>query len=174
MTWEPDLPVDDTVLSQLLPEENEEQASEAELQAVLEGMYTLSTAPFAPLIGMDIVGTNTPTLIPVDVSIPTSIPSQAADEDTLFDGTDIDSIGLTQNTDHRATKIVLSAPEPPPGYGMFKIYVEYDCAHPRGLALKIEGALAADMNIGALEEVCRRGGLFGLPGRVWIKLHGRS
>ena len=115
-----------------------------------------------------------PTQIPVNVQIPTSIISVAADEDPLFAAADIDSIGLTQHTEHRATKIVLRAPEPPPGYGMFTISVEYDCARPRGVALKIDGALGADLDNDSAEEVCRRAGLFGLPGRLWAKLHIKS
>lgn len=83
-------------------------------------------------------------------------------------------IGLAQHTDHRATKIVLRAPEPPPGFGMFEIAVEYNCVRPRGVALKVEGALGADLDIDPAEEVCRRGGLLGLPGRVWAKLHERA
>ena len=114
-----------------------------------------------------------PAQIPVNVHIPTSIPSAAPDED-LFESADIDSIGLTQHTEHRATKIVLRAPEPPPVFGMFDISVEYDCARPRGVALAMSGAFGADVDIDSSEEVCRRGGLFGLPGRIWAKLHLKS
>lgn len=117
------------------------------------------------------IGMNAPTKIPVNIYIPTP----PVDDDQLFGTADIDiGMGLPQHTDHPTTKIVLRAPEPPPGFGMFEIAVEYSSLRPRGVVLKIEGALSADIDIDMAEEVCRRGGLLGLPGRVWAKLHGRT
>lgn len=110
----------------------------------------------------------------MNIYIPTNVPPAVTDDDQLFDSADIDSMGLTQHSDHHTTKIVLRSPEPPPGFGMFEISVEYNCARPRGVEVKMEGAFGADLDVDKAEEVCRRGGLLGLPGRVWAKLYGRS
>lgn len=65
----------------------------------------------------------------------------------------------------------MTSPEQPPISGLVEITVAYDSSRPRGIALSINGALGADVNVDTLEEVCRRGGLLGLPGRVWAKAH---
>lgn len=64
------------------------------------------------------------------------------------------------------------SPERPPIPGQVEISVAFDPSRPRGIALNINGAMGADLNSDVLEEVCRRGGLLGLPGRVWAKSHG--
>ena len=76
-----------------------------------------------------------------------------------------------QGAPHRTAKIVMTSPEQPPISGLVEITVAYDSSRPRGIAVSINGALGADVNVDTLEEVCRRGGLLGLPGRVWAKAH---
>lgn len=63
----------------------------------------------------------------------------------------------------------MTSPERAPIFGLVEITVAYDCTRPRGLALSINGGMGADLKMDALEEVCLRGGLLGLPGRVWAK-----
>ena len=61
----------------------------------------------------------------------------------------------------------MTLPERPPISGLVEIDVSLDATRPRGVAVNLSGAMSADLNIEMLEEVCRRGGLFSLPGRVW-------
>ena len=63
----------------------------------------------------------------------------------------------------------MTSPERPPITGLVEITVAFDPTRPKGIALNINGAIGADLNVDTLEEVCRRGGLLGLPGRVWTK-----
>ncbi|KAK7692557.1 hypothetical protein QCA50_004187 [Cerrena zonata] len=74
----------------------------------------------------------------------------------------------------RRSKIVMTSPERPPITGLVETSVVYDPGRPRGTAVRINGAMGADLNTEGLEEVCRRGGLFSLPGRIWVKAHGYS
>ncbi|KAI0697255.1 hypothetical protein BC835DRAFT_1270685 [Cytidiella melzeri] len=110
-------------------------------------------------------GTVVPTSIPVNVYVPATPP-----HDPIFD-TDIDVMTMGQSGPHRTAKIVMTSPEQPPISGLVEITVAHDCTRPRGIALSINGAMGADLSIDTLEEVCRRGGLLGLPGRVWAKAH---
>ncbi|CAL1706810.1 unnamed protein product [Somion occarium] len=104
-------------------------------------------------------GTITPRRIPVNVYITTDLP--AIMDDASF------------NTPRRS-KIVMTSPERPPITGLVETSVTYDPSRPRGIAVNISGAMGADLSMDVLEEACRRGGLFGLPGRIWVKAHGYS
>lgn len=86
----------------------------------------------------------------------------------LFDPPEIAVMSVPQ----RVTKIDMTSPERPPISGLVGITVAYDNTRPRGVAVSINGAMGADLKIDSLEEVCRRGGMLGLPGRVWAKSHG--
>lgn len=87
--------------------------------------------------------------------------------DPIFDS-GITAIAAPQH----GTRIVMTSPERPPITGLVEISVSYDNSRPRGVAVNIGGAIGVDLNSDTLEEVCRRGGTFGLPGRVWAKGHG--
>jgi hypothetical protein len=95
----------------------------------------------------------------VNVYIPT--PSSAP-TDALFDS----------SLETRARpSIRLTFPERPPITGLVDITVFHDIFRPRGIAVEIRGAINASADVDILEEVVRRGGLFGLPGRVWATAH---
>ncbi|KAI0044331.1 hypothetical protein FA95DRAFT_1497228 [Auriscalpium vulgare] len=66
-----------------------------------------------------------------------------------------------------ASALVLSCPEHPPIPGLIDIVIAYDASRPRGVAIDVRGAMSADIHVDVLEEAVRRGGAFGLPGRVW-------
>ncbi|KAI0062844.1 hypothetical protein BV25DRAFT_1915595 [Artomyces pyxidatus] len=66
-----------------------------------------------------------------------------------------------------AAALVLSSPEHPPIPGLVDIAIAYDASRPRGIAVDVRGAMGADIHVDILEEAVRRGGAFGLPGRVW-------
>lgn len=123
-----------------------EEATEDELQAVLGG-------------------TITPSRIPVNVYIHNGVP---VPETSVFDPTKMAEMSVPQ----RVTKVFMTSPERPPISGLVGITVAYDNAKPRGVAVTVNGAMGADLKPDALEEVCRRGGMLGLPGRVWAKSHG--
>ena len=69
-------------------------------------------------------------------------------------------------------RITMTTPERPPISGLVEIAVTFDPSRARGVAVDITGAVGVDLNTEVLEEVCRRGGLLGLPGRGWKKAHG--
>lgn len=106
---------------------------------------------------------STPSRIPVKVEIQNGV---ASGGDFLFDGAD-----NAPSQPQVDTRIVLTSPERPPITGLVQVSVSYDNSRPRGVGVNISGAMGADLNVDALEEVCRRGGAFGLPGRVWAKAH---
>ncbi|KAI0315693.1 hypothetical protein OF83DRAFT_1084792 [Amylostereum chailletii] len=63
--------------------------------------------------------------------------------------------------------IMLSSPERPPIIGLVQMSITHDVTRPRGVSVHVRGAMGADIPVEVLEEAVRRGGLFGLPGRVW-------
>ncbi|EIW60768.1 uncharacterized protein TRAVEDRAFT_71063 [Trametes versicolor FP-101664 SS1] len=111
-------------------------------------------------------GTVQPRSIPVNVYLPAHAPT-----DALFGGTDMDAFALGGAGPTRRARIVMTAPERPPISGLVEIGVTFDPGRPRGVAVDISGAMGVDLRVDVLEEVCRRGGVFGLPGRVWKKAH---
>ena len=40
-----------------------------------------------------------------------------------------------------------------------------------GATVKVQGAMGVDVQMSTLEEAVRRGGTFGLPGRIWAASH---
>lgn len=98
-----------------------------------------------------------------------TIPDQELARDPLFDPTALDPI--SDSVSQRETKIVMTWPEQPPISGLVEASVVYDNTRPRGVGLNIRGAMGADLQLEVLEEICRRGGAFGLAGRVWAKSH---
>jgi hypothetical protein len=65
----------------------------------------------------------------------------------------------------------MTSPERPPISGLVEITVSYDEARSRGIAVEVNGAMSSDIKIDVLEEICRRGGTLGLPGRLWSNSH---
>lgn len=61
----------------------------------------------------------------------------------------------------------MTLPEQPPISGMVELAVSLDATRPKGVAVNLSGAMSVDLEVDVLEEVCRRGGIFSLPGRVW-------
>ena len=93
--------------------------------------------------------------------------------DALFGGADMDAFALggAVTTSQRRPVIAMTTPERPEISGLVEIRVAFDPGRARGVAVDVNGAMGVDLRLDALEEVCRRGGLFGLPGRVWKKAH---
>ncbi|TFY58921.1 hypothetical protein EVJ58_g6110 [Rhodofomes roseus] len=137
----------------------DDEANEADLQAVLTG----EQHPYQLVIQSDHVSTGmlTPRRIPVNVYITTSVPV------SLFDPSDLSSMPLPQSAGH--ARILMSSPERPPMPGQVEIAVTFDPSRHRGVALDINGAMGAELNPDVLEEVCRRGGILSLPGRIWAR-----
>lgn len=102
----------------------------------------------------------------MNVYLPTSPPPQLP-ADTLF-GSDLDAFAIPPP---QGAKIIMTTPERPPISGLVEIAVTFDPARSRGVAVDISGAMGVDLNVEVLEEVCRRGAVLGLPGRVWAKAH---
>lgn len=105
-------------------------------------------------------GTMTPQKIPVNVYLP----SNDATTESLF-GASLDTMPIAQTP--RRPKIVMTSPERPPMSGLVKITVVCDETKPRGVSVEVNGAMGAEIRTQDLEETCRRGGVFGLSGKVW-------
>ncbi|VDB95344.1 unnamed protein product [Peniophora sp. CBMAI 1063] len=103
-----------------------------------------------------LAGTLTPTKIPVTVIIHTG-PAPAPD--SIFD-----DASLTPPT---RTSLLSRFPERAPITGLVDLAVSFNADKPRGVEVELRGALGANLNGDTMEEIVRRGGLFGLPGRVW-------
>jgi len=106
-------------------------------------------------------GTFTPYRIPVNVTLPSGSAT-----DSLFGPTELDFPSPSR------PKIVMTSPERPPISGLVEITVTHDETKPRGISVEIQGAMGSDLKPTDLEEICRRGGTLGLPGRVWANGHG--
>ncbi|KAF8813664.1 hypothetical protein BYT27DRAFT_6350544 [Phlegmacium glaucopus] len=131
--------------SQQPEEENIQDESiptEADLQAILSGTFT-------------------PYRIPVNVTLPSGNTT-----DNLFGPAELDFPPPSR------PKIVMTSPERPPISGLVEITVTHDETKPRGISVEIQGAMGSDLKPADLEEICRRGGTLGLPGRVWANGHG--
>lgn len=66
----------------------------------------------------------------------------------------------------------MSLPERPPISGFVDVVVSYDLSRPKGVKVEVGGPMGmgideSGVDVEKLEEVCRRGGLFGLAGRIW-------
>jgi len=142
----------------------EEEASEGLLQAVLSGMVLLYLSML--VANPTLLGTIIPQKIPVNVHLP----SDVEPPNTLFDSASLETMSIDP-VHLRRPRVVLTSPERPPLSGLVETTVTYDEARPRGISVDICGALGADIDTEVLEEVCRRGGTLGLPGRVWAKAH---
>jgi len=105
------------------------------------------------------IGTNIPQKIPVNVLL-----NPANEADNLFGPTEVDAMS------HRP-KIVMRSPEKHPITGLVEISVSLNESRPRGIAVEVQGAMGLDLSADVLEEICRRGGTFGLPGRIWANSH---
>lgn len=69
----------------------------------------------------------------------------------------------------------MTFPERPPLSGLIEVEVRYEPGRKRGVGVDVRGAITVDWEgkIGEeLEEAVRRGGVFGVPGRVWEKAGG--
>lgn len=121
------------------------EATEDELNAVLSGSLI-------------------PRKIPVNVSLPQR-------PGALFDQ-DLEPMNMA-SVDHR-TRILMTCPERPPISGVVEITVAYDETRPRGISVELNGAMGCDIKSDALEEIARRGGALGLPGRVWANSRSMS
>ncbi|KAJ7647522.1 hypothetical protein FB45DRAFT_893657 [Roridomyces roridus] len=95
-------------------------------------------------------GTVIPRKIPVSVYLPQR-------PDPLFDMPSVD----------RRTRILMTCPERPPMSGVVEVTVAYDETRTRGVSVEVNGAMGCDLKRDVLEEIARRGGTLGLPGRVW-------
>ncbi|KAF5388850.1 hypothetical protein D9757_005667 [Collybiopsis confluens] len=126
-------------------EEEEGDLSEADLHAVLSGSIT-------------------PRKIPVNVFVP----SYSGAPSPLFDSPELSNMVPKV----RRAKIVMTSPERPPISGLVEVCVSFDEIKPRGVNVEVNGALGVDLKSEVMEEICRRGGTLGLPGRVWASAQG--
>jgi hypothetical protein len=123
----------------------ESPATEDMLQALLNGTYV-------------------PTKIPVEVYLPTPT-------NHTFSTTDL-SFEVSTAPSRHAPKIMMSLPERPPISGFVEIIVSYDHTRSKGVKVEVGGGMGmiiegSGVDVEKLEEVCRRGGVYGLAGRVW-------
>ena len=150
----------------MTPPENEslvhenDESSYQDLEDLLTGMCI--SFRFAQLSCPHYVGSMSPTKLPVHIYLPSHINNN----DHLFDTSDLGSILHAQS---RRPKIVMTSPERAPMSGLVVTTVSYDEMSPRGVNIQVSGAMNADLNSGTLEEICRRGGLLSLPGRIWVQ-----
>jgi hypothetical protein len=107
-------------------------------------------------------------MIPRKIPVNVFLPSPASTAAPLFDATELETISHIQS---RRPKLLMASPERSPVTGLVGITVTYDETRPRGISIQVTGALGADLKPESLEEICRRGGTFGLPGRVWASSH---
>ena len=117
--------------------------------------------PTTPLAS---AGTFTPLKIPVTVYLPSTHPPSA--DDDLFGpplGPDASALGPGP----APPRIVMTLPERPPMSGIVEVSVAHDATRARGVAVDVRGAMGAEIDGERMEEAVRRGGVFGLPGRVW-------
>ena len=103
-----------------------------------------------------LAGTLTPQKMPVTVIIHTG---PAPVPDSIFD-----DASLTPRT---RTSLLFRFPERAPITGLVDLAVSFNADRPRGVEVELRGALGANLTVDTMEEIVRRGGLFGLPGRVW-------
>lgn len=101
-----------------------------------------------------------PRKIPVNVYLPTNDSAT----DALFGGA-LDTMSIPP----RRPRIIMTSPERPPMSGLVEICVLCDETKPRGVSVEVNGAMGAEIKIQDLEEICRRGGTLGLPGKVWVQ-----
>ncbi|KIY53046.1 hypothetical protein FISHEDRAFT_33972 [Fistulina hepatica ATCC 64428] len=109
-----------------------------------------------------LMGTNQPTSIPVNVSIP-------LESDRLYEP----SMALA-STSPRRPQIRMTCPEQQPIEGLVSIIVALDETRPRGVSVDISTGGMCYLSADTMEEVCRRGGTLGLPGRVWASVRASS
>jgi len=133
-------------------------------------MHLTSTAEGEPatedLLQALLNGTYTPNSIPIEIYLPP--PTNAA-----FSSADL-SFSVPHGIARQPPKISMTLPERLPISGLVEIVVSYDLTRPKGVRVDVGGGLGmgigvegSGVDVEALEEVCRRGGLFGLGGRVW-------
>lgn len=107
---------------------------------------------------------------------PTAIPDE--DDDMLFGG-DVPGLGLTSASAPSSSRLrralVMSAPTRAASGGAVEVYVTQDESRPWGVYVGVKrgprvGAVVAGGDMEReerWEEVVRRGGVFGIPGRLW-------
>ena len=83
---------------------------------------------------------------------------------------DFDYMAISEAKQDRP-RIEMTSPERPPISGLVTISVTLDETQPRGLKVKVRGAMGADLNQADMEEIARRGGTLGLPGKAWASAH---
>ncbi|KAL0956139.1 hypothetical protein HGRIS_002303 [Hohenbuehelia grisea] len=134
-----------------------------------EGLQsTLDEPPEDPAATEDdlqaiLTGTMTPRRIPVNVNITSS------SNDLFGDPMEFDYMAMSEAKQDRP-RIEMTSPERPPISGLVTISVTLDETQPRGVKVKVRGAVGADLNQADLEEVARRGGTLGLPGKAWASV----
>ncbi|KAF8629178.1 hypothetical protein AX17_005763 [Amanita inopinata Kibby_2008] len=108
-------------------------------------------------------GTMTPRKIPVTVDVQPNDPTA----DSLFAAA-LDTMAVA-HLPPRRPRILMTSPERPPMSGLVRTSVIYDETKPRGISVEVNGAMGAEFENQELEEICRRGGALGLPGRIWAR-----
>jgi len=112
-------------------------------------------------------GIHPPAKIPVEVYIPTPTDPRFSTTDLSFD------VPIAPTPHARLPpKITMSLPERPPISGFIEIVVSYDQTRPKGVRVDVGGGMGmgvvgSGVDVEIFEEVCRRGGMYGLAGRVW-------
>jgi hypothetical protein len=110
-------------------------------------------------------GTAVPRTIPVNVYLPT--PSSPTSDTDIFSSP---SSSLQTNTlPPTRTSVILTVPERSPISGLAQIVIAYDETRARGVKVEVKGVLgmSIDAESESMAEMCRRGGVFSLAGKVW-------
>ena len=103
-------------------------------------------------------GSYPPQILPINVYVPSQPPS-------------FDPLSLVSQPEAHRPKILMTSPERPPITGLVEITVSFDENKERGVDVEVRGAVGADIKKEVLEEATRRGGVFGIPGRIWLGSH---
>jgi hypothetical protein len=77
------------------------------------------------------------------------------------------SIPVTVEIPPGSPHIMMTSPQRAPMTGVVKMAVSHNTEAPRGVSVQIQGALGMELSQDTMEEICRRGGAFSLPSRVW-------
>ncbi|EPQ53224.1 hypothetical protein GLOTRDRAFT_95222 [Gloeophyllum trabeum ATCC 11539] len=68
-------------------------------------------------------------------------------------------------------KIIMTSSGKPPISDVVEITVKYEPEKEKVVVVKVVGAMGSELSPDAMEEIYRRGGIFGLPGRLWNGMH---
>lgn len=143
--------------------------AEQELQAILAGACSFHP-PVLPraayyamklMLFLTVKGSYPPQMLPINIYLPSEPPS-------------FDPLSIVAPSQPQRPRILMSSPERPPMTGLVEFTISFDETKERGVDVDVRGAVGADIKKEVLEEVVRRGGVFGIPGRIWLGSNGSA